>query len=346
MRSIGALRSPPNRIQMQTKTQEFESREGVAPTRPPISQFSDLKPTNGLGFLFVGFCSALTVASLWLSTRSELIVWLLGQVLLAFALLQWFALLHEAGHKTLFRSSRMNWLAGHLAGFFAGFPFECWKRIHAMHHRWTGWQDLDATTSSLVPRQRPAWVRFAVRFCWRFWIPVFSIIYRLDNYWNLPRLHRLLSQRRSFGKLVTNVVLLLISYGVLVGLMGPLTLLRLIGLGVLLSLMMEDLLILSQHTHIPMQVSGGKEVDPIPPLEQEVFTRSLKFPNWFSRLILLNLDAHELHHMYVQVPGYHLNRIRYVTGNELSWWQWLVRSKRVRGDVLLFQNRDQTGLEI
>jgi hypothetical protein len=86
-------------------------------------------------------------------------------------------------------------------------------------------------------------------------------------------------------------------------------------------------------------------VAPIPPLQQEVFTRSLRFLTWFSQLILLNLDAHELHHMYVQVPGYYLRRIDYVPQNEISWWQWLIKSKRIRGDVLLFQNRDQTGLE-
>jgi hypothetical protein len=49
--------------------------------------------------------------------------------------------------------------------------------------------------------------------------------------------------------------------------------------------------------------------------------------------------------MYAQVPGYYLHRIGYVPQNQISWWQWLVRSKQVRGDVLLFQNRDQTGLE-
>ncbi len=331
---------------MQTNTQESDARNVAAQKPPPISQFFDWKPTNLLGFLFVGLCSSLTAVSLFLSTWPGISVWLLGQALLALALLQWFALLHEAGHKTLFRSSRLNFLVGHLSGFFAGFPFECWKRVHAVHHRWTGWQDLDATTAKLVPRQRPIWIRLVVIFCWRFWIPIFSIIYRLDNYWNLPRLRQLFSKRRSYGRFVVNVVLLLASYSLLVYLVGPLVLLRMIGLGLLLSLMMEDILILSQHTHVPMLVSDGETVDPIPPLDQEIFTRSLTFPTWFSRLILLNLDAHELHHMYVQVPGYYLDRIHYVPHNEMSWWQWLVRSKRIRGDVLLFQNRDQTGLEI
>lgn len=318
----------------------------VTAVPPPVSQFADLKPSDLLGTSFVILGCALTGLSLLLSTSSLLPVWLVGQILLAVSLLQWFAILHEAGHKTLFRRRQLNVITGHLAGFFAGFPFECWRLIHGMHHRWTGWQDLDATTAGLVPRPRPAWVRFVVRFCWRFWIPLFAVIYRLDNYWNLPRLHRLFQRKRSTRRLVVNIGLLLSVYGLVIYVVGPWTLLKLIGPGVVLSLMMEDLLILSQHTHIPMKVSGGEDVDPVPALEQEIFTRSLRFPAWFSLLFLLNLDAHELHHMYVQVPGYYLNRVQYVPHNQVSWWQWVVKSRRIPGDVLLFQNRDQTGFEI
>lgn len=313
---------------------------------PPISQFSGLKPTDLVGACYLTFASGLTTVSLLLSLSPNEYVWVSGQMLLALSLVQWFALLHEAGHKTLFRSSRLNMLAGHMAGFMAGFPFESWKWVHGLHHRWTGWQDLDATTVSLVPRERPAWIRCVVRVCWRCWIPIFSIVYRLDNYWNLPRLFRLFRHKKGWPRLVINASVLLTCYVFLMLRIGPMALLRLTGLAVVLSLVVEDLLILSQHTHVPMRVSGGRPVDPIPPLHQEVFTRSLTFPRWFSQLILLNLDAHELHHMYAQVPGYYLNRIHYPTRNEISWWQWVLRSKRMRGDVLLYQNRDQTGIEI
>ena len=315
------------------------------PIVPLISRFVEWKASDLLGVLFMASGCGLTGLALYLSISARPEFWLSGQVLLAFAFVQWFAILHEAGHKTLFRTQRLNYAAGHLAGFFAGFPFECWKLIHGFHHRWTGWQDLDATTAGLTPRERSKWILLAVRVCWACWIPIFSIIYRLDNYWNLPRLHKLFPRKGSMVRLAFNVVGLLSLYGCLIYLAGPWQLLRCTGLGILLGLMMEDLLILSQHTHIPMQVSHGQTVDPIPPLQQEKFTRSLRFPAWFSRLILLNMDAHELHHMYVQVPGYYLHRIDYVPQNQISWWQWLVRSKQVRGDVLLFQNRDQTGLE-
>ena len=126
---------------------------------------------------------------------------------------------------------------------------------------------------------------------------------------------------------------------------GPATLLRVAGLGVLLSLVAEDLLLLSQHTHVPSNVSGGKSVKPFPAVEQESFTRSLRLPPMASAFVL-NFDAHELHHMYPFVPGYYLRRIPYSPENEIGWWHWIAGAKRLPGDVLLFQNRLDTGWDL
>ena len=107
----------------------------------------------------------------------------------------------------------------------------------------------------------------------------------------------------------------------------------------------EDLLLLSQHAHVPQNVSAGSPVSPVPAVGQEIFTRSLRLPRWVSAL-LLHFDAHELHHMYPFVPGYHLRRIPYQPSHEIGWWEWVRVSKRLRGVVLLFHNRDQTGVHI
>jgi len=128
--------------------------------------------------------------------------------------------------------------------------------------------------------------------------------------------------------------------------LGPMRCLHWFGLGLWLGLAFQDVLLLSQHSHIPMDHSEGKDVTAYPPMEQERFTRSLAFPDWFSRYALLGLDAHELHHMYPAVPGYNLHQIDYQPGNTLAWWQWIVRAKRVPGHILIFQNRDQTGWDL
>ena len=121
---------------------------------PPISEFAEWRASDLLGAVFVLFGGALTGFALYLSSYPQRGIWLSGQILLAFAFVQWFAILHEAGHKTLFRRQSLNYAAGHLSGFLAGFPFDSWKLIHGLHHRWTGWQDLDATTAGLTPRER------------------------------------------------------------------------------------------------------------------------------------------------------------------------------------------------
>ncbi len=273
-------------------------------------------------------------------------MWLGGQFLLAFAMLHWFVLIHEAGHKTLFKSAVLNKLGGHWASLLAGIPFECWTSVHALHHRWTGWQDLDATTATLVPRQLATWERWTINCCWRLWIPLFSILYRLQNYWNLRRLFRLFPRSRKRRRMSVNLLLLLAIYLSLAIWLGPQACLQWFGLSTILTLMMQDVLILSQHTHIPMELSHGEDVLPFSPAEQELYTRSLKFPAWFSSWVLLNLDAHELHHIYPSIPGYFLNRIDYRPQNEISWWRWLVKAKQVPGAVLLFQNRNSSGFDI
>ena len=127
--------------------------------------------------------------------------------------------------------------------------------------------------------------------------------------------------------------------------MGPRTLLRVTVLASVLAFVVEELVILSQHTHIPQNLSQGKQVPPFPAVEQEVFTRSLVFPSWLSAM-LLHIDAHELHHMYPFVPGYHLRAISYDTQNEIDWWTWVRCVRALPGETFMFHNRIETGADI
>ena len=90
---------------------------------PAISEFANWRSSDLLGALFLIFGLSLTGLAVFLSSSEQTSIWLTGQILVAVAFVQWFAILHEAGHKTLFRTQALNHVAGHLAGFFAGFPF-------------------------------------------------------------------------------------------------------------------------------------------------------------------------------------------------------------------------------
>ena len=127
--------------------------------------------------------------------------------------------------------------------------------------------------------------------------------------------------------------------------LGPAEFVRCIAVATVVAFILEDLLILSQHSHVPMNVSGGAHVTPHTAMDQERFTRSLRLPGAISRAVL-HFDAHELHHMYPFVPGYRLRHIAYEPHNEIGWRQWVMSARRIPGDVLLFQNRRDTGLTL
>jgi fatty acid desaturase len=313
--------------------------------RPDPRSLAHLRPRDSAGAGVVAIALAMTAAGLALSLAPRWYAWLAGQLVLALAFLQWFVILHEAGHRTLFASRRANRLAGHLAGAFALVPFHNWARIHARHHRYTGWQDLDATTALLVPRRLGRAEQAAVNVAWASFLPLFSILYRVQNFWNVPRVSRYLARPEDRRLAWLNAAALLLFYALLVGAAGPWILLEVAGVALLLSLAAQDVILLGQHTHMPRNLSDGQGVRPFAPLEQEPFTRSLRLPEWLSRL-LLRFDFHELHHMYVRVPGYDLHRIGYRAANEVHWLPWLRGAKRLTGTQFLFGRREDTGFKL
>ena len=315
----------------------------LSPPRP--AALRHLHATDAAGARFIAVNGVVTVAGISLSVNGALAIWAIGQILLGLAMVEWFVLLHECGHHTLFRRRAWNTAAGHVAGFFALIPFAVWTHVHRLHHKWTGWQDLDPTTATLAPRERGRFQRGVVRFCWKYWVPMFATVYRAGTFWNPARIVRYAAESGRARQLICGVVAVLAVYGALAAWLGPVMLLRSVGLAIVIAFAVEDVLILSQHTHVPMEVSGGGRVAPHAAMEQERFTRSLRLPRIISRAVL-HFDAHELHHMYPFVPGYRLRDIAYEPQNEIGWRQWVVAARRSPGDVLLFQNRRETGFDL
>jgi fatty acid desaturase len=313
---------------------------------PPLARaLRHLQPRDRTGTTTSLAAIAVTVAAIALSTSGSLVAWAAGQLLLAAAMVQWFVLLHECGHGTLFRGRAGNVIVGHIAGVMSAIPFDMWIYVHRQHHRWTGWQDLDPTTAALAPgRPRGAVQSAIVAFCWRFWIPLFSIVYRTGNFWNPVRLRRV-SGRAQRTRAIAGTLMVAAIYVIASWQLGWSGVLSIFGLATLLAFVVEDMLLISQHTHVPMELSLGRRVLPHSAMQQGRFTRSLRFPAAVSSW-LLNVDAHELHHMYPFVPGYRLREIPYDAPHEVPWWRWVQAARAIPGDVLLFQNRHQTGIDL
>ena len=294
-------------------------------------------PSNIKGAQFTLLAAGSTGIGVALAASTSWIAWLIGQGLLGLGFLQWFILLHECGHGTLYSSRALNRIVGHLASFFALIPFTTWKYVHALHHRWTGWQDLDPTTEPLSRRERSGIERRLADVLWKYWIPVFAVVYRLNNYWRLPRIIRFARGRRvPLLPMAIDVVLLATAYAFVIRFWGFPALVGMVGGGFLLHLIVQDPLLLSQHTDMPSRLSGGRPVRPFRASEQERFTRSLAFGRRFSYWMLMGFDAHELHHRYPGVPGYHLRATGCETSNEVPWRTWIRAAKRLPGSVFLF----------
>jgi acyl-lipid omega-6 desaturase (Delta-12 desaturase) len=316
---------------------------------PPLAgseHVAPLRPANGLGALHTLIALAFTIPALTLSAAESTALWLFGQVLFAIGFVKWFTILHEAGHNTLFASRALNTALGRCASVVSVLPYSSWKAIHRMHHKWAGWQDKDPTTTSLVPRPLGAFERVVIRMAWFCWLPLFSVLYRVQSFWHVPRLFQLFDDARTRRAFVFDIAGLLALYGVCVGLVGPTALLRLVGLGYFLGFAWMDVIMLSQHTHIPLKLARGADVKPIPATEQAPYTRSLLFSSWLSIGILTGFDAHELHHVYPFVPGPRLREIPWTPPNEAPAWAWIRAAKAVRADVFLFENRNTSGLSV
>ena len=328
-----------------------------SPAPPSAKEVAHLKPSDRAGALYTLLCLAMTTGGLlltqstwwggeelgWLAIGG---LWCAGHVLLAFGLLQAFVLLHECGHGVLFRTKRFNRLVGHVCGALCVIPYRAWATIHAAHHKWTGWQDLDPTTESLVPRPLGQRERALMNTCWKYWIPSFSIVYRVTNFWNPVKLRKFARGAKDLKLIALNALALVGLYAGLLYVVGPLEMALAVLPGGLLSLLMLDPIMFSQHTHVPQNLSQGEDVRAIKAHDQEVFTRSLRFPKWFSRYILVHFDAHELHHIYPQLPGYRLRHVNYTPHNEAHWWTWIRRARQMPAETFLFKNRNDTGAEV
>src|SRR5215211_7718844 len=106
----------------------------------------DLKRNNLKAFAFLASPLILAGSSIYLFMLNSLIWYWLGTLLLSVFFAQTFILLHECGHLSYFENRIINKFFGHIFGLLTVIPFYNWQQIHNLHHKWTGWRDLDPTT--------------------------------------------------------------------------------------------------------------------------------------------------------------------------------------------------------
>lgn len=293
------------------------------------------KANNVEAFLHFLFPLGLMIAGLYLS---EYTIWsfyyILGQFLLGVFFFQCFILLHETGHFNYFNSRILNKSFGYIFGFLSAIPFTSWIEIHNLHHKWTGYRDKDPTTEGTVRPSFGPVTRFLVNASWLLWIPLFTIGYRLGNYWKLSKLKKYLP-KKAMPLVYVNIAIQLTGYVLLFFFFGQWMLTHIL-LAYIISLMISDLFILSQHSHIEIPIAGESTVKPIRYADQVPYTRSLALSKYVGRLIYFNFNLHELHHAYPGLPAYHLDKVDEKTPNKVGFFQYLTDAKGMSGMQFVF----------
>jgi omega-6 fatty acid desaturase (delta-12 desaturase) len=285
----------------------------------------------------------LLASAAFLYTLNGRISYLLGTTLLSFFFTQTFILLHECGHLNYFGNKATNKIFGHVFGLLSGIPFYTWRHMHNLHHRWTGWRDLDPTTEKTVKPAESKITQLVVNTCWLLFIPIFYLTYLFSNYWNLFKIKRFVPAHVL--KLAVINISLYLSFYLFVVYYFPAFVLYYLLPAFVLSLVWKELLIMTQHTHIEIPVSGGADVRPVPFTEQVKYTRSFYTFPFFARYFLLNFNLHEVHHAYPGLPAYRLDKIDLNVPLKPKFSEWLIKAKSMKGEDYIFRTSKCTGVK-
>ena len=301
----------------------------------------DVRP---LSLIMVIWALTLLALGSYLSLMGGTGAWIAGQALLVLFFNVAFCLMHEFGHLSFFKSRAANHALGYLCGFACFVPFASWYRIHKLHHRWTGWRDRDPTTRVTTTPPGALTARI-INACWKLWIPVFSIAYRVNTYWSFALLKRELAPD-EFRSCQINMAMQLAAYAALYFLVGPALLLKVFGVAFFVSLALMDPILLSQHSHIEMPLAAGESVRPMNTDTQVGYTRSIEFPKLVSLLMLVGFDRHEEHHRSPTTPGYELSFRESKLARTYGGFAWIRAAKKIPAATLIFSTEAKTGLKI
>lgn len=302
-----------------------------------------LKASNVRAFGYLAGPSALLVSSAFLFSLNGRIAYAFGTILLSVFFAQTFILLHECGHLTYFANKTLNRIFGHLFGLLSVIPFYTWRHMHNLHHRWTGWRDLDPTTEKTVKPVESMIVQVVVNTCWWLFIPLFYLSYLYSNYWDLLKIRRFVPAR-VFKLAIVNISLYLAFYFLVIYFFPAFVLFYVLPAFVL-SLVWKELLIMTQHTHVEIPVSGGADVRPIPFVNQVKYTRSFYTFTFVARYFLLNFNLHEVHHAYPGLAAYWLDQVDLDIPRKPEFGTWLVKAKSMKGVDYIFRTSKHTGVK-
>jgi omega-6 fatty acid desaturase (delta-12 desaturase) len=293
-----------------------------------IREYDDSDNLKGLAQVLTTFGA---LALLWWAAAASVRVsgWLTVPIVLLISLftLRVFALMHDCGHGSLFRSQRLNRLFGFLLGVAAGMPQYVWAQHHNYHHNHNGnWERYRGPYTTLSVDEYAALTPRDQRFyrwkCSMFGAPIAGFIYLIFNprftwmkgslafighvvsgkdaatfktrYWN---------SRREFRHMSWNNVVLLSAWALMCYAIGTSLFFKVYLVSLSLAGGAGILLFTVQHNFRHSYASATDQWDrDIGAIDGTSF---LVLPGWLN-YFTVNIGFHHVHHLSARIPNYRL----------------------------------------
>lgn len=260
-----------------------ELSSGLEPSLTELARLDGAKRMKELAF-FVG-CQLLGLTLMWNSPEVVSFSYLLGASLSVLALNAFVLLLHEGMHNTLFQNRALNELGSVLLGSTVGISYTAYRIMHLLHHRHLGDENDPDDYHNYTLSPRVVWVMHGVRVAVGSLLYLFMIPFYAFKHADIREKARLIAEYAWIFSLLT-VVAKSLPFS---------TWAHLHGIPLLVVGWLVNLRGFTQH---------GLAVAEDPYLA----SRSVHAKPWL-RFLLLNENYHLEHHLFPEVPSYHLHEL-------------------------------------
>ncbi|MBK9015931.1 MAG: fatty acid desaturase [Saprospiraceae bacterium] len=215
---------------------------------------------------------------------------------------------HDCGHKSFFKSRKLNNVVGFVCSFFSTIPYKYWARTHSFHHAHTGQLehrdigDIDFLTVEEF-RKKSKFERFRYKL---FRTPI-------NLFFILPIMYLLIAIRFPFINMngwkltrksqVVNNIAILIGYGILAYFIGLQSLLLIQGPIVVMFGVIAFWFFYVQHQHERTYMQWSENWEYLfSAIKGSTYYKLPKIFQWFTG----NIGFHHIHHLSTLIPNYNL----------------------------------------
>ena len=232
------------------------------------------------------FFVPLAAVGVSLTVRSHSVLALAAGIFLTALAINAFVILqHDGMHGTLLRNRRANWLVSALLAASFLMSFTAYRTMHLRHHRYLGDPRDPDEYHNYTHNVALVWLMQFVRLF--FGSPIYAVLIPI-----LALRHATRAERRSIA----------LEYAIVLVLWG--TLLYTLPMRTLFFAWIAPLLLMGVFTVVRGIAEHGFTI----PSDPVVSSRTM-VPNPVVSFLMLNINYHLEHHLFPEIPSYHLPRM-------------------------------------